>query len=114
MGKKKGKSTHKNSQETTPGILQNKKKHSDPSCLEEIDRTLTRRCGSLLIVCGFLFFTIGIYWTIVAKFMPDTGIGVLDFMKYDKYTFCAIVALWPLCIVVLGSNWLCLKIFRHI
>ena len=69
--------------------------------------------GYVILACTFLFWTIGIYWVLISKFMPDTGYILLDAMKYDETGFMSVVSL----IVPLAGfaypNWYALKMFIH-
>ena len=58
---------------------------------------------------GFLF----LYAAFLSKLMPETGIEILDFMKYDYY-YCYLVPLSILpTFIVVYLNWLSINYFEH-
>ena len=69
--------------------------------------------GYVILAFTFCFWTIGIYWVLISKFMPDTGYILLDAMKYDETGFMSVVSL----IIPLSGfaypNWYALKMFIH-
>ncbi len=69
--------------------------------------------GWLLLIGTFLFFSCGIYATVISKFMPVVGHFVLDFLREDYFYSLLIPLLIPVAIVTIYLNWLGLKFFRH-
>ena len=69
--------------------------------------------GYLLLFGSFLFFVIGIYATVAAKFLPEVGHPVLDFVRSDQYYTLLAPLLIPVVLMSTYLNWLGLKFFRH-
>jgi hypothetical protein len=69
--------------------------------------------GYLLLLGSFLFFVIGIYATVAAKFLPEVGHPVLDFVRGDQYYTLLAPLLIPVVLMSTYLNWLGLKFFRH-
>lgn len=71
----------------------------------------TKWFGYLLLIGSLLFGFIFFYAAIFSKLLPDTGIYVLDVIKYDYY-FCYLI---PLSIIptyaVIYLNWLSMNHF---
>lgn len=76
-------------------------------------RDLTFVKGYLLLVVALMVFVLGIYVTVVSKFMPATGNLLLDFIRDDCYYSYALpcVSLWFALFTYI--NWLSMKFFRH-
>ena len=54
------------------------------------DARPTKRDGILLIVASFLFTGVMIFWMLVAKLLPPSGLPVFDWMRQDHY-YCFLV-----------------------
>ena len=60
-----------------------------------------------------LFLFIFIYASFISAFVPDSGISVIDFLKYDQYY----IYLLPIMIlptyIVIYLNWMAIRMFEH-
>ena len=73
-----------------------------------------RHCVGISDSSRRIFFGVSfVYAAFISKFMPDTGVLILDFIKEDFY-FCY---LFPLLLlptyIVVYINWLAMKFFKN-
>ena len=69
--------------------------------------------GLLLLLGTFVFFVVGMYSVVVAKWMPETGHPFLDFLRTDDHYSLLVPLLIPVLVVTAYFNWLGMKFFRH-
>ncbi|KAI8373974.1 phosphatidylinositol N-acetylglucosaminyltransferase subunit Y-domain-containing protein [Choanephora cucurbitarum] len=69
--------------------------------------------GYALLCFSFCFFTFSIYSIIASKYMPDTDIKLLDWIKKDNY-YCLLIPCTAIVwIYWVLWNWMGMKFFRH-
>ncbi|KAJ1879684.1 hypothetical protein H4R99_004920 [Coemansia sp. RSA 1722] len=69
--------------------------------------------GMVLLAVTVVVFVVSVYALVVSKFMPYTGVVVLDAVKDDDY-FCLLVPITGLSFnFAVFWNWLGMKYFRH-
>ncbi|KAI9146147.1 phosphatidylinositol N-acetylglucosaminyltransferase subunit Y-domain-containing protein [Paraphysoderma sedebokerense] len=79
----------------------------------ELINDKTHVYGWLLLITSAFTFVGGLYSTVISKWMPYTGIEILDLIKRDEY-YCYLVPLTlPVTIAFIHLNWLGMKLFRH-
>jgi hypothetical protein len=63
---------------------------------------------TLLSLSAFLFTAF------ISKWIPETGSPFLDWLKHDQYySYLWVIIVFPVSILFVYMNWLCLKVFRH-
>lgn len=67
----------------------------------------------ILIVFAITCTIIFLYASFLSKLVPDTGIFVLDFVKYDYYYCFLIPTMIIPTFVIIYLNWLSMRIFEH-
>ncbi|ORY91337.1 phosphatidylinositol N-acetylglucosaminyltransferase subunit Y-domain-containing protein [Syncephalastrum racemosum] len=73
----------------------------------------THLWGYALLAATAIMFLSTLYAIIGSKFMPDTGVPVLDWIKHDEY-YCLLVPITALAaIYFIMWNWMGMKFFRH-
>jgi hypothetical protein len=78
---------------------------SDFPSLQKVCRAI-----ALLSVIGFVLF---VYSALVSKCLPDTGVYIVDAVKYDYY-FCYLIPLMILpTYIVIYLQWLSMKMFEY-
>lgn len=67
----------------------------------------------ILILFSVFMASMFFYASVVSKFMPDTGIEEIDFIKYDRH-YCYLIPMLILpTYVFLYFNWLSIQIFEN-
>ncbi|KAI7849716.1 phosphatidylinositol N-acetylglucosaminyltransferase subunit Y [Circinella umbellata] len=67
---------------------------------------------ALLVATAILFFGT-LYAMIGSKFVPDTQIEILDWIKHDEY-YCLLVPITAIVMIYfIVWNWMGMKFFRH-
>ncbi|RKP19061.1 hypothetical protein ROZALSC1DRAFT_14467 [Rozella allomycis CSF55] len=79
--------------------------------------------GIILLVFAFLFFAVSCYSILASKFLPDSGIKVLDcryklkwidYIKYDQYYCLVLPMIIPVFLIFVFWNWLGIKLYTNI
>ena len=66
-----------------------------------------------LVIASVMIGVVFMYAAFASKFVPDSGIFVLDFIKRDYY-FCYLIPLMMLpTYIVVYINWLAMKMFKN-
>ncbi|KAI8886213.1 hypothetical protein K501DRAFT_292922 [Backusella circina FSU 941] len=74
---------------------------------------ITYLYGYCLLFATFIFFIGCLYAMFGSKYMPDTGIKLLDWIKYDNY-YCLLIPITAIVwIYFILWNWMGMKFFRH-
>ncbi|KAI9209406.1 phosphatidylinositol N-acetylglucosaminyltransferase subunit Y [Polychytrium aggregatum] len=68
--------------------------------------------GLLLAVATSVYFVSAIYSICISKWLPYTGIWVLDWVKDDTYYCLLLPILGPVMVYFVFFNWLGMKFFR--
>ncbi|KAL6071807.1 hypothetical protein QOT17_005978 [Balamuthia mandrillaris] len=61
--------------------------------------------GYLLLLATFLYFVVSLYWVVASKWMPWTGVPLLDWMKEDRYYGLLVQATIPATLVLVVPNF---------
>lgn len=61
---------------------------------ELVERDLTFVKGYLLLAFTVISFVVIMYMVVIAKFMPDTGNNILDFIKQVRISSIFIITIW--------------------
>ena len=68
---------------------------------------------SVLLQIGAVVSFVGCWYAIlISKWMPDTGIWMLDAIKQDTYYCLLVPYTWLIAIVFLSVNWFSMKVFK--
>ncbi|KAI9031154.1 phosphatidylinositol N-acetylglucosaminyltransferase subunit Y-domain-containing protein [Hyaloraphidium curvatum] len=67
---------------------------------------------ALLALSGFVF-VFGLYAAVIAPFMPETGVKLLDLIREDRYYSFLVPLTLPVTVILMVVNWVGFKVYRH-
>ena len=79
----------------------------------ELSPKQSRLIGISISLSSILFLVFIIYTVVIARYMPETGIAIVDFWRNDWYYSCMIPASIPTIVGFAYWGWASSQFFRY-